>query len=188
MSLCFAFLPYLSRRQSACAIWSPVASPAVQYFSTLSLKRHDFRKKSYWTQNGVFFDFSVLLSQTFLILIRIRGDINVHTSSCKVPFTRFRFWLNLSFLCGFFFLESPQIPNLMKFRLVGTELSHADGRTDRQIDMPKLTFAFRNFANEPKNRYQLLIKLWRRLIKRFVFPLRFRWIPRFTSLPGDNRS
>jgi hypothetical protein len=29
----------------ACAIFSSVTSPTVQYFSTLSHKRHDFRKK-----------------------------------------------------------------------------------------------------------------------------------------------
>ena len=35
----------------------------------------------------------------------------------------------------------------MKFRPVGAELFHADGRTD----MTKLTVAFRNFAKGPKN-------------------------------------
>jgi hypothetical protein len=43
----------------------------------------------------------------------------------------------------------------MKMRPLGTELFHADGRTDRQTDrqagMTKLTVAFRNFANAPTN-------------------------------------
>ena len=34
----------------------------------------------------------------------------------------------------------------MKIYLVGTDLFHADGRTD----MMKLTVTFRNFANAPK--------------------------------------
>ena len=39
----------------------------------------------------------------------------------------------------------------MKIRLVGVDLLHANGRTDGQTDMKKLTVAFRNFANAPKN-------------------------------------
>jgi len=35
----------------------------------------------------------------------------------------------------------------MKIRPMGAEMLHADGRTD----MTKLTAAFRNFANTPKN-------------------------------------
>jgi len=35
----------LSSMQSVCAVLSSVAYPALQYFSTLSHKRHDFRKK-----------------------------------------------------------------------------------------------------------------------------------------------
>jgi hypothetical protein len=44
----------------------------------------------------------------------------------------------------------------MKIRLVGAELSHADGRTDRQThterqtDITKLTVAFLNFVNAPE--------------------------------------
>jgi len=38
--------------------------------------------------------------------------------------------------------------NFMKIRRVGAELLHADGQTY----MMKLQFAFRSFANAPKNR------------------------------------
>jgi hypothetical protein len=38
----------------------------------------------------------------------------------------------------------------MKIRLVGAELSHAEGRTD----MKKVTVAFRNFANVPNGNHQ----------------------------------
>ena len=39
-----------------------------------------------------------------------------------------------------------QISNFMKIRPVGAELFHADGRTDRQTDMTKLTVAFTQFC------------------------------------------
>jgi len=39
----------------------------------------------------------------------------------------------------------------MKLLPVGTELFHADRRTDGPTDMTKLIVAFRNFANAPKN-------------------------------------
>jgi hypothetical protein len=45
----------------------------------------------------------------------------------------------------------------MKIRQVGAELFHMDGRTDRQTHMTKLTVAFRNFANAPKNNNALQI-------------------------------
>jgi Fe-S-cluster formation regulator IscX/YfhJ len=43
----------------------------------------------------------------------------------------------------------------MKIRIVGAELSHADGRTDgrtdRRTDMAKLVISLSNFENAPKN-------------------------------------
>jgi hypothetical protein len=42
--------------------------------------------------------------------------------------------------------------NSMKIRAVGTELFHSDRQTDGVTDMTKLTVAFRNFANAPKER------------------------------------
>jgi hypothetical protein len=35
----------------------------------------------------------------------------------------------------------------MKIRIVGAELLHADGQTDRQAGVTKLIVAFRGFAN-----------------------------------------
>jgi len=45
------------------------------------------------------------------------------------------------------------MPNFMKIRPVTAELLHADRRTDGRTDrdMMKLTVAFRNFVNAPKN-------------------------------------
>jgi hypothetical protein len=52
------FLSLGIRMQCACAIFSSVSCPAVQYFSKLSHKRHGFRKDTerYWTWS-VWFDF-----------------------------------------------------------------------------------------------------------------------------------
>ena len=72
-------------------ILSSVARPAVQYFSILSHKRHDFRENVIEHKMFVLVLFS--LSETFLILRRIRGYIviNVLKSSCKVPVILLRF-------------------------------------------------------------------------------------------------
>jgi len=47
------------------------------------------------------------------------------------------------------FRKNKQTLNFMTIRPVGAEMLHAGGRTDR--GMTKLTDAFRNFANAPKN-------------------------------------
>jgi len=54
------------------------------------------------------------------------------------------------------FLKILKIPNFMKIRQVEAELFYADGRTDRQTDMTKLTIAIRSFANAPKNHFLTL--------------------------------
>ena len=123
-----------------------VAPQSAPHFSTLSHKRHDFRKKSFNIK--YVFWFSLQRSNTtFLILSRIYRDIaiDVKTSSCKVPIILVGFKSNLNFL-GWLSKKSSNIESHQN-PSVGAELLHADGRTD----MTNLIIAFRNFANAPKN-------------------------------------
>ena len=65
-----------------------LACPALQYFSTLSHKRHDFRKKKKLPNTKCVFWFSLqVLYETFLILRKTERDmiINMCWSSCNVP-------------------------------------------------------------------------------------------------------
>jgi len=39
----------------------------------------------------------------------------------------------------------------MKINLVGADLFHADGRTDRRTDMTKVILSFRNFPTRLRN-------------------------------------
>jgi hypothetical protein len=132
-------------------ILSSVACLAVPYFSTLSHKRHDFRKKVIEHKMCVL-TFSTILSETLLILRRIQRDIiiNIHRSSCTLPVILVRFEWNLNFL--YTFCKNTQIPNVTKIHPVEAELFHADGQTDTT----KITVDFRSFANVPKNTHCLL--------------------------------
>jgi hypothetical protein len=74
--------------QCECATLSSVAWPALQYFSTLSHKRHDFRGKIFIEHKcGFRFDLQ-LSSEKILIQRRTEQDVivNAYWSSCKVPF------------------------------------------------------------------------------------------------------
>jgi hypothetical protein len=65
-----------------CAILSPVACPAIQYFSTVSKKHHDFRKKKLLNTKFVSGFSQRLLSETFLILTRIERDMMKNVYWC----------------------------------------------------------------------------------------------------------
>jgi hypothetical protein len=111
-------------------ILSSVACLALPYFSTLSHKRHDFRKKFVEHKMCVLI-FSPILSARVLILRRIQRHItiNVYRSSCKVPVVLVIFQWNLNFFHTW--SKNTHISSLMKIRPMGAELLH--GRTDRQV-------------------------------------------------------
>jgi hypothetical protein len=73
-------------------ILSSMACLALPYFSTLSHKRHGFRKNVIEHKMCVLI-LSTKLSETFLTLRRIARDIiiTVQSSSCKVPVILVRF-------------------------------------------------------------------------------------------------
>jgi hypothetical protein len=129
--------------QWARAILPSVPCPALQYFSTLSHKRQDFRIKILLNIKCGLRVSPQLLSETFLILRRTERDIakNVclhikYRYSCqifmKLEFSRhvFEKYSNIKFR------ENPSSVN----RIVQC------GRTDRETDMTKLIMAFRNLT------------------------------------------
>jgi hypothetical protein len=72
-------------------ILSSVACSALQYFSTLSHKWHDFLKRKSLNIKCVFWFSLQLLSETFLILRRTERGTNVFWFLCKVPVIHVRF-------------------------------------------------------------------------------------------------
>jgi hypothetical protein len=81
-----------SKRMSI-VILSSVACPALQYFSTLAHKRHDFREKILLNIERGFWFFLQLLSEKFFILRRIQPDIIInlfrYSRTVLVIFVRF---------------------------------------------------------------------------------------------------
>jgi hypothetical protein len=131
--------------QCACAILSSLACPALQYFPTLTHKRHHLKKKLLNTKCVFWFSLQ-LLSETFLMLRRNERDMikNVYRSaSCKVPFIIVRLQWNLNFLKKF--SKNPQISNFHENPSSGSRVVPYGRRA-----MTKLIVAYRNFANAPK--------------------------------------
>jgi hypothetical protein len=85
-------IQHSKRMRHIIRILSYVPCFILPYFSTLSLKLHDFRKNV--IESKMYFSTSLnLFSETFLILRRIERDIirNVCRSSCAVPTIIVRF-------------------------------------------------------------------------------------------------
>jgi hypothetical protein len=128
---------------------SSAAYPALQYFSTLSHKRHDlWKKKSYWIQN-VSVDF-LYNSEIFLTLKRTQLCIikNEYWLHVKCPLYLSDFNWNWIFSTDFLKIFQCQISWKS---VVGTEFFQTGGQTNGQTYRHGLTVAFRIFANAPNN-------------------------------------
>jgi hypothetical protein len=114
-------------------VLSSVACLAVPYFSTLSHKGHNLRKKILnikWV-----FCFSLqMLSETFLFLIRIKSDIilKVHWYSSQVPL--FLSYIHETWIFPTYCWKILKIWNFMEIRQVGAELFQTDRQTEGQTD------------------------------------------------------
>jgi len=108
-----------------------LASLALSYFSTLSHKWHDFRKKNIEHK----FDFLYYFCLKHFLFRRSteRYIINVHRSSCKAPAILVRFEWKLNFLKGF--PKNVQICNYWKSVQCQPSCSMQKNRqTDRKTD------------------------------------------------------
>ena len=116
------------------------------YFSTLSHKRHDYRKKKV-IEHKICILILQLLCYRFLILRRSHRYIlfNVHRSRCKVPVIFFRI---LTRIFWTYFREI--LRHKISWKSDRWEPS-CSIRTDRYTDMTKLIVASRNFAHALEN-------------------------------------
>ena len=101
-----------------CVILSSVACPALQYFSTLYHKRHDFRKTLLNIKN-VFLFYLQSFSETFLIIRINEPDIVQVYIRVRVKFPLFlsRFNETMNFLGRF--SKNTLISNFMKIHPAG---------------------------------------------------------------------
>jgi hypothetical protein len=106
--------------------------PCSTIFSTLSHKPHDFRKKSYWTQNVCFIFPLQILSATFLILRRTEWYLIKMCGGHHVKYQLFLSYCNKNWRIVTEFWKNTQILNFTIIRPVGAELLHAHRRTDVQ--------------------------------------------------------
>jgi hypothetical protein len=85
-----------AKRMRHIILWS---CPAVQYFSTLSHKRHDFKVNIIEHKMRVVI-LSTNLSEKGFVLRRTERDMNknVYWASCKVPFISCQILMKLEFL------------------------------------------------------------------------------------------
>jgi len=99
-------------------ILTSVACLTPENFSTLSRKRHDFRKKAFGYKLCVLF-FSTPLFETFLILKRTERDMIkiLYWPSCKLHIILARFEWNLNFLDRI--SQNTQISNFVQICSAG---------------------------------------------------------------------
>jgi len=119
---------------------SSVVSSAVQYFSTLSHYRRDFRKRKY-NEYGLWdLIFYTVLCETLLIVRTIRPNTHKHTPVCMLFLSGFNeTWILSTDFRKIFIIKFHEI--LSKWRWVfpqGQTVRRTEGQTNGQTDMTKV--------------------------------------------------
>jgi hypothetical protein len=141
--------------QSACAILSSFGCSALQYFSTLSHKRHDFRKNVTEHKMCV-----LIFSKPFVWNIsHSKKNWARYDHKCILVFM-YRYPLFYSYM-NETWIFSTEFRKMLKYQIswkfIQCEPScsmRKGGRTDKT----RLIVTFRNFANAPKTPYVLNLK------------------------------
>jgi len=134
VSVFLCYLPTYKWHLPAHAPWCRLRpAPLYNNFPNCRINETIF-EKTLQNIKSVFWFSLQIMSGTFLILRRTQWDIiiNIHRSSCKVPFSLVRFQQDVNFIDSF--SKNTQISKFIKIHLVGAELFCADGHTDRRLD------------------------------------------------------
>jgi len=138
--VCSPRYPVCSAHAPYCHRWT---APLYNIFPHYVCLMNDtiFESEKLLNTKYVFWSSVQHLSEIRNILRRMERDMmkNVYWSSCYVAFSLVRFQWNLNVIARV--SKNPQISNLIKIRLVGDQLFHADGRKDRRTDMTKIIVA-----------------------------------------------
>ena len=146
--------------QCASAIFSSVACPVLQYFSTLSHKGHDFRKKK-------------LLNTKRVLIFSAPFVRNISHSTCKNHFSEIfsQTCISIHVKNQLFLLDSNKIwifsidfRKILKYKISGQSVRwqlmcsvRTDWwRTDRRADTTKLRVTFWNLRTRLKARFEIL--------------------------------
>jgi len=129
-------------------LWS-VACPALQYFSTLSHKRHDFRRTLLKIKPVFWFSLQVL-SETFLILRRSERERERDQKCVLVCMESTRYSCHILMKLVMKQMFEKMFKCHISWKSFHWEPSRSM-RTDAQTDMTKLIVTFRYFANAPKD-------------------------------------
>ena len=141
-------LAYLSNMPWAGAILS-ASSLAPPYFSTLSHKQQDFRKKD--TEHKMCLAFLYRLNlKHFSFKEEFSEILSQMWERLHVKYPLFLSRCNETENLGQF-SKTSQLSSFIKIRSVGAKLFYADGQTDEQTDTRKLIVAFRSFTKASKN-------------------------------------
>ena len=141
MLVCSVKYPARNAHAPYCLLWP---APSLQYFPTLSQKRHDFRKQVTEYKMRVLI-FCTKFCSTFVILRRIERDMVKKSVSVFMQSTGYFCQILMKFE-----FSRPFFEKLLKIKFHDNPSSGNRVAPCGRTDMTKLIVAFCNFARAPE--------------------------------------